>query len=296
MKRLVPIVLVLASCTGPAASPETSSTAAAVTAAEASTTTITSGPTTVIPTTTSTTATVSTSTPDTRPDWLGTRPLPLRPDGFGENLPTPPELADRRFSTVDLLPPPVGGGFQSTSGPIPPEVLARSTWKEGCPVAVDELSYLTMSFWGFDDLPHTGEMIVNASAAKDVISVFERLFDARYPIEEMRVVDLHELDLAPTGDGNNTTGFVCRPAVGSTNWSRHASGLAIDLNPFLNPYQKGDLVLPELASAYLDRAWIRPGMIYPGDVVTGSFAGIGWKWGGEWTTLIDLHHFSDNGR
>ncbi|MDH5616362.1 MAG: M15 family metallopeptidase, partial [Acidimicrobiia bacterium] len=143
---------------------------------------------------------------------------------------------------------------------------------------------------------HTGEMIVNAAASEDVLSVFENLYAARFPIEEMRVVDLPELDLPPTGDGNNTTSFVCRSAVGSTNWSRHAYGLAIDLNPFLNPYEKGDLVLPELASAYLDRGWVRPGMIYLGDVVTGSFGAIGWEWGGEWTTLTDLHHFSDNGR
>jgi len=89
---------------------------------------------------------------------------------------------------------------------------------------------------------------------------------------------------------------VCRPAVGSDNWSAHAYGLAIDVNPFHNPYLKGDLVIPELASAYTDREDVRPGMIVAGDVVTEAFADIGWSWGGNWNTLKDWMHFSTTGR
>ena len=55
-------------------------------------------------------------------------------------------------------------------------------------------------------------------------------------------------------------------------------------------------VLPELASAYLDRGWVRPGMILPGDVVTQAFANIGWTWGATWTSLTDSMHFSATGR
>ena len=293
MRKLVVVLCALTACSG---SDTGASIASPPPVSGPTVTTVTTVAATTTSTSTPSVSTTTTTIIDTRPDWLGTRVLPLRPDGFGEILPTPSELTDRRFPTDDLLPPPQGAAFQSTAQPIPAEVLARSTWTPECPVAVDELAYLRMTFWGFDDRPHTGEMIVNAAASEDVRSVFGNLYAARFPIEEMRVVDLPELDLPPTGDGNNTTSFVCRSAVGSTNWSRHAYGLAIDLNPFLNPYQKGDLVLPELASAYLDRGWVRPGMIYLGDVVTGSFGAIGWEWGGEWTTLTDLHHFSDNGR
>ena len=69
----------------------------------------------------------------------------------------------------------------------------------------------------------------------------------------------------------------------------------IDINPFHNPYVKGDLVLPELASAYLDRENVRPGMIIEGDVVTLAFAEIGWGWGGNWKSLKDWMHFSLSG-
>jgi hypothetical protein len=250
---------------------------------------------------TTTTAPVTTTTAPvlpgvSRPDWLGTRLLPLRPDGFGQVLPTPPELVDRRVPAVELLPPPPDGGFAANVGPVPPDVVARSSWQPACPVTLDELRYVTVSFWGFDERAHTGELIVNARFAEDIVEVFRRLFDARFPIEEMRVIRAEEIDAHPTGDGNTTTSFACRPAVGSGSWSRHAYGLAVDVNPFHNPYLKGDLVLPELASAYLDRANHRPGMILPGDEVVNAFGDMGWAWGGNWNTLLDYMHFSDNGR
>ncbi len=230
-----------------------------------------------------------------RPDWLGERPLPLRPDGYGEIQPTPFELIDRRFPPSTFLRP-GSPTFESTTGPIPLDVLARSTWQEACPVTVDELSYVTVSYVGFDGNVYLGDLIVNASAADDMVSVFRAMFEAGFPIEEVRIIAAPELEAAPTGDGNVTTAFVCRPVTGGASWSQHAYGLAIDVNPFHNPYVKGDLVLPELATAYTDRGLGLPGMISEGDAVVAAFDAIGWGWGGRWATLTDPQHFSANGR
>jgi hypothetical protein len=239
-------------------------------------------------------------TPTSRPPvaWrVGTRPLPLRPDGFGQVLPTPPELRRRRLPTVDRLPPPAGGRFRSTVRPIDPAIRARmgTTWSPACPVRLADLRYVTVSFRGFDGRPHTGELVVHRRAADQIVSVFARLYGAGFPIEEMRLVTTADLNAHPTGDGNNTAAFVCRAARNQRRWSAHAYGLAVDVNPFQNPYRRGDLVLPELASSYLDRGRVRPGMIRPGDVVTRAFAGIGWTWGGTWRSPTDLMHFSATG-
>jgi hypothetical protein len=251
----------------------------------------------VAPTSASTTVPTTSATP--RPgfsDWkVGAHPLPQRPDGYGEIEPTPATLVNRRLPTTDLLPPPTDGTFHSTIAPVPAEVLARSTWQASCPVTSGQLRYLTMSFWGFDDKPHTGEMIVNARVASAVPKVFAQLYAQHFPIEEMRVAGVAEMTAHPTGDGNDTTAFVCRPAVGLTTWSAHASGLAIDVNPFCNPYREGTLVVPELASAYLNRSDVRPGMVLPGDAAVRAFAAVGWTWGGSWTSPKDLMHFTANG-
>ena len=231
------------------------------------------------------------------PPWLGTRPLPLRPDGYGQAGPTPPDLDPRRFTLPDTLAPLPGAGFASVVESVPAEVLARSTWEPGCPVGADDLAYVRLTFWGFDDQRHTGELLLNASVARDVVEVFRQLYRARFPFEELRITPRSELDAHPTGDGNDTGAFVCRPTTGSTTtYSQHAYGLAIDLDPFQNPYSKGDLVLPELASTYLDRGEVRPGMITPDGVVVRAFESIGWTWGGGWSSLKDYQHFSQNGR
>ncbi|GAB3500015.1 M15 family metallopeptidase [Amycolatopsis cihanbeyliensis] len=239
----------------------------------------------------------ATPAPSSTPSWrVGARALPLRPDGYGEMLPTPPELVERSLPTEDLLPPPRDGRYAATVDPVPAEVLRRSTWQPDCPVAAGDLRYLTMSFWGFDGRAHTGEMLVNASAAEAVTGIFGRLFAARFPLEEMRVTRADELDAAPTGDGNNTTAFVCRPIRGKSNWSAHAHGLAIDVNPFCNPYRSGDVVLPELASAYLDRSRVRPGMLLAGGPAVSAFRSAGWTWGGTWSDPVDTMHFSATGQ
>lgn len=292
---ILALAVVMAACASSADAPAVTSTTAvpSLIVSSTSTTSITAAPST---TTTSTLPTTTTTDPYARPEWLGTRPLPLRPDGHGEAQETPAELVDRRLATVDLLEPPLSAEFESSIGPIPPDVLARSSWEEGCPVGREDLRYLTMSHYGFDGEFHTGEMIVNASVAEDVVRVFARLHEERFPVEQMRVIRADEIDDHPTGDWNETTSFVCRPAVGSSNWSQHAFGLAIDLNPFHNPYLKGDLVIPELALAYTDRDHVRPGMIFDGDVAVEAFAEIGWTWGGHWNTLKDWMHFSLTGR
>ena len=231
-----------------------------------------------------------------RPDWLGTRPLPLRADGFGEIQSTPEELTDRRFPPPDGHPLAAGTDFEVTVAPASQQVLESSTWSEHCPVAANDLRLMTMTFWGFDGQVYIGEMLVHASAADDLARVFKTVFDAEFPIEEMRITTDADLEAPPTGDGNNTTAFVCRPPVVGSGWSQHAYGLAVDINPFHNPYVRGDLVIPELASAYTDRDDVRPGMILAGDVTTTAFADIGWGWGGDWRTVTDPMHFSATGR
>ncbi|WP_370246727.1 M15 family metallopeptidase [Nocardioides sp.] len=230
-------------------------------------------------------------------DWpLGTRVLPLRADGFGVVRATPRALRERRYPTTDLLPPPADGRFHATITALPPDVRARLVWEPGCPVTLADLRYLTVSFRGFDGAAHTGELVVAASQARGVAGVFRTLFRADFPIEEMRLPTQADVDAPPTGDGNDTAAYVCRAAVGSATYSEHAKGLALDLNPFQNPYLKGDLVLPERARSYLDRDRVRPGMITPDSVAVRAFARIGWSWGGAWRSLKDYQHFSATGR
>ncbi len=230
------------------------------------------------------------------PAWLFKRPLPVTSDGFGEIRPTPPELRVRRFNLPDSVPSLPGSGFASRVEQAPAKVIARSTWKPGCPVRADQLDWVRLTYVGFDGKRHTGELLAHQQVSADLVTVFRALWKARFPIEEMRITEARELDLKPTGDGNNTGAFVCRPLFNSSTYSEHAYGLAIDVNPFQNPYHRGEVVIPELASSYLKRGRERPGMIAEGGPVVDAFDAIGWGWGGRWRNLTDLQHFSRNDR
>jgi hypothetical protein len=232
-------------------------------------------------------------------DWeIGARTLPLRDDGFGQVRRTPRELRVRIMPTITNLPPPRWQGYRADIRRITPWVRGRmgTSWERGCPVGLRDMRYLQVTFWGFDERRHVGELIVHEDHARGIAGVFRKLYDARFPIEQMTLPTSVRRDPTPSGDGNGTGAMACRATVGQTFWSAHASGLAIDINPFQNPYKRDDLVIPELASAYLDRSWRRPGMINPGGVVVRAFRDIGWSWGGDWTTLKDYQHFSATGR
>ena len=291
MRPLLPIgllIALLAGCGSSAASPPPTPTTPAKPTAAASTAATATKPS-------------ATKTPDANgatpaPSWLGTRVLPIGPDGFGIANETPAELRNRRIITTDVLPPPTGGRFASRITAVPKAVVARSTWSSACPVKLSDLRYATASFVGFDGRAHTGELLLNRAVADDVVGVFRTLFAAGWPIEEMRITSPAELTAPPTGDGNNSSAFACRPVRGATVWSQHAYGLAVDVNPFQNPYVKGSTVLPELAKSYTDRGRGRPGMNIPNSAPVRAFHSIGWGWGGEYTSKKDWMHFSATGK
>ncbi len=170
-----------------------------------------------------------------------------------------------------------------------------STWRQGCPVPLSALSYLRISYRGFDGRYHVGEMVVATKTAKQVISVFHLLFDQGYPVRRMALVD----DFGGNDDASmaadNTSGFNCRQITGGTGFSQHSYGQAIDLDPVENPYVGGGQVLPPAGSAFLGRP-DSAGVIHHGDATVAAFASIGWSWGGDWSSPHDFQHFSANGR
>jgi hypothetical protein len=171
------------------------------------------------------------------------------------------------------------------------------SYRAGCPVGPSDLRLLRLRYWGFDDEAHTGELVVHRTVVRDARFVFHRLYDARFPIRRMRTIEAYGGSDDRSMAADNTSGFNCRNAVatGPPHWSMHAYGKAIDVNTVENPYVLGGLVRPRAGARYLDRTNVRPGMAVPGGVLVESFAAVGWKWGGRWSSP-DYQHFSVNGR
>jgi hypothetical protein len=176
-------------------------------------------------------------------------------------------------------------------------VEVTASWHQGCPLPVDQLRALDAPYWGFDDRPHEGRIIVAADQVDAVESVLHDLFDARYPIHRIEPVDRYGGSDDASVRADNTSGFNCRSATGGSGWSEHAYGRAIDLNPLENPYVRGTTVLPPQSAPLLDRARTDQGMVHAGDAAVRAFSKVGWIWGGRWPGATkDYQHFSASGR
>lgn len=169
--------------------------------------------------------------------------------------------------------------------------------RPGCPVPLTDLRHLRMAYVGFDGRPHVGELVIHEDHAEQVASVFRRLYDARWPIRRMRLVDDYGGDDIRSMSANNTSGYNCRRVAGSRAWSAHAYGAAVDINPMQNPDLSGDSVAPRAGHRFAttDRSADTqppPGVITTNGPVVRAFARIGWQWGGTWSSAKDYQHFA----
>lgn len=173
--------------------------------------------------------------------------------------------------------------------------MTGRTWHQGCPVPMSELRLLSLDYINFDGIAATGRLVVNRSVADDVLGVFKALYEARFPLENVDTLDLYRPGARPTDDSDVTVGFNCRDVAGTTTWSQHAFGTAVDVNPVQNPQIKNGEVVPRTGIGYIDRSQNLQGMIHEGDAVDQAFSAIGWGWGGRWRSFKDFMHFSRSG-
>ncbi|HSS74678.1 MAG TPA: M15 family metallopeptidase [Gaiellaceae bacterium] len=196
---------------------------------------------------------------------------------------------------VALAPP-----FHARVQPIPPAMRAQMTgvsWHRGCPVGLGDLRLVTLTYRGFDGRSHTGRLVANRSAAHVLVDVFRRLYAANFSIRRMEPVDRYGGDDFRSIEADNTSAFNCRAATGSSHWSNHAYGLAIDVNPIENPYVSGGTSSHHASAPYLDRSRHQAGTAYEGGVLVEAFRSQGWGWGGSWSGSVrDYQHFSYNAR
>ena len=175
--------------------------------------------------------------------------------------------------------------------------MVGTSWHRGCPVALADLRLVTATYWGFDKRAHTGRIVVHRDVAADVLAVLRRLYAARFPIRRMVPVDAYGGSDFRSIEADNTSAFNCRYVDGTTRWSEHAYGRAIDLNPIENPYVTSSGTTSHPASRrYLRRAPYRPGLAVEGGAVVRAFDAVGWGWGGRWSGARDYQHFSGSGR
>ena len=184
-------------------------------------------------------------------------------------------------------------GYLFASQPIPDIVKARmegKSMKDNPHIGYDQLRYLTVYHYDYEGRIQKGEIVCNQRIARDLLEIFKDLFAKEYPICSIRLVDDFDGDDEASMEANNTSCFNYRVVPGTRALSKHALGLAIDVNPLQNPYIQGSRVHPATAVEYVDRTKDFPHKIDEKDYCKKVFTSHGFQWGGYWRER-DYQHF-----
>lgn len=169
------------------------------------------------------------------------------------------------------------------------------SYKTDCTIPYEDLRYISVRYYDFDNQVQTGEIICNKAIAQDLVEIFYELYCNEYQIDKIRLVDEYQADDDLSCADNNTSCFNFRTVDGTATLSKHAQGLAIDINPFQNPYvtypNGKERISPAGSEPYADRSSGLPHIITENDLCYRLFTAHGFTWGGHWKTLKDYQHF-----
>lgn len=152
---------------------------------------------------------------------------------------------------------------------------------------IENLRLVNVYYYGFDNKLHKGQLVVHKDVVLDVIEIFEFIRESRFPISKVIPISKYDWSDEKSMMDNNTSAFNYRYISGSRVISNHASGLAIDINPLLNPYVKNGISSP--ADCIYDKT--KAGTILADSDLVKEFNKKGWQWGGEWKSIKDYQHF-----
>ena len=158
------------------------------------------------------------------------------------------------------------------------------------------LDTLTIQHIDAEGVTHEGVLICNQAISRDLKEIFAELYKAKYPIERIRPISEYDNDDERSMQANNTSCYCYRTVEGTTKLSKHARGLAVDINPLYNPCvrRRKDgtlLVQPSTGKPYIDRRKHHKYKITQQDLCYRLFLEHGFTWGGAWRSLKDYQHF-----
>ena len=180
--------------------------------------------------------------------------------------------------------------------PLPQRQWTRMTnagmVRPECPIQdPTELRVVAVNHYDFDGNIKRGRLVVNADVAESLVRIFTKIFERKFPIEQMSPVEEFGGDTNASLAANNTSAFNCRRADqinAPFAESPHANGRAIDINPVENPWMdlRCDCWFP--SAKYQERVE-RPGGINEGGFVWRLFRDEGWIW--QNIDVADYMHF-----
>ncbi len=155
--------------------------------------------------------------------------------------------------------------------------------------ALKHIKMIEVEYYSTDSLLHRGQILMHEDLVSDIEEIFSFMKEIKFPVEMVIPIKFDMPNgMTTMANLNNTYGFHYRQAVANTNLSKHATGRAIDINPFQNPYIFADGKHKPEGSSYNPKD---ARTLTPTHPVVLKFKELGWSWGGDWVTVKDYMHF-----
>lgn len=176
---------------------------------------------------------------------------------------------------------------QNPQNPAPQEIL-------------NSLEITNVAYYGFDNILHQGQIIMHKDVVGDIVKFFKLAVELEFPIKNVIPISKYKWDDELSCEDNNSSGFNYRYISGDrARLSKHAMGLAFDINPVQNIYVRYDKDLKEIFRAPTDGIYDKnvSGTLVSNDPLVSLMKRLGWDWGGDWTRESgreDYQHFEKN--
>lgn len=153
---------------------------------------------------------------------------------------------------------------------------------------IENIEIVDIDYYSFDGKIHRGQIVIHKELVNDIKQVFKLMKSVKFPIQKVIPIVKYQWSDSLSMLDNNTSAFNYRTVEGTKRLSNHATGRAIDINPFLNPYRGRTGKISPKGATYNTKV---RGTLAKNDTIVKEFLKLGWKWGGNWKTIKDWHHF-----
>lgn len=156
------------------------------------------------------------------------------------------------------------------------------------PEVLQQLCLFDVCYYALDGKLHQGQLVANKRLRGEIEEIFARIRALRFPVAKVIPIVHYEWSDGASMADNNTSAFNYRFVAGAKRLSHHATGCAIDINPRQNPVVYEDGITLPPGGTYLPQ---EGGVFSPELPALEEFLSRGWKWGGDFTSCKDYHHF-----
>ncbi|NLY25441.1 MAG: M15 family metallopeptidase [Bacteroidales bacterium] len=151
---------------------------------------------------------------------------------------------------------------------------------------ISQLELFDVFYHSTDGQIHKGQILSNKKIAEEIRALFLFMLNEEFVVDKAIPIVRYNWNDSLSMADNNSYSFCYRNIA----YSRHASGMAIDINPRFNPLRWKKVNRPSRPAGAVSDTTVN-GTLHPAHPVVKEFRKKGFRWGHTFSQYYDDHHF-----